>query len=221
MCRADMESFFAPSVTKILELVSDQLTAANKEMKYGRKINVRTNLNILKFVRVLLTSFKMIVLVGGFGDSQYLNDKMQMLCNANGGIRLLVPPHPQAAIVKGAALRGLGNTAPARRRCRRHYGFAFGMVFREGVDPARRAYVDDWDGTKRCSRRMDWRIEKGAYIDTETVVEVECQMNYRKGDPRITKEVLYSCTQERKPDYKDDWSKPSPSRELWLLADIT
>jgi hypothetical protein len=95
---------------------------------------------------------------------------------ANGGIKLLVPDHPyvarqykkvdadsadrQAAIVRGAAIRGLEGTAPRKKRCRRYYGVTHGSIFREGIDPEERAYIDRWDGVKRCSGKMTWLIQK-------------------------------------------------------------
>lgn len=38
-----------------------------------------------------LTLIQMIIVVGGFGDSQYLHDTLQEWCQKNGGIKLLCP----------------------------------------------------------------------------------------------------------------------------------
>lgn len=75
-------------------------------------------------------------------------------------IKLILPQPRQTAIVKGAALCGLGGLAPVRTRCRRHYGFTLGEVFREGIDSERHAYYDEFDGRKLCSGRMRWAISK-------------------------------------------------------------
>lgn len=99
-----MEEFFKPAIDKIKHLLQAQLKTANAEMPRGK--SVRT-----------------IVLCGGFGDSKYLHRQLKDWCRAHGNLRLICPPHPQAAIVKGAALRGLGEIKPSRRKCRRFYGY--------------------------------------------------------------------------------------------------
>jgi hypothetical protein len=67
-----MEGFFAPSVSNILELVSDQLENANKEMKGGKKISVsQPSSHASSFWCVNIP--QMVVLVGGYGDSEFLN----------------------------------------------------------------------------------------------------------------------------------------------------
>lgn len=70
----------------------------------------------------------------------------------------------QAAIVQGAALRGLEGTAPRKKRVRRHYGFRLAMGFREGIDPEHMAVVNRVDGIKRCHNRVNWVITKVCYF---------------------------------------------------------
>jgi hypothetical protein len=100
------------------------------------------------------------VLIGGFGDSDYLHSRLKAWCAANEDIQLLCPEHPQAAIVRGAALRGLEGIAPSQKCCRRSYGVGTLQLFREGIDPEQKAQWNKWDGTKRCHGRMDWLIAK-------------------------------------------------------------
>ncbi len=69
----------------------------------------------------------------------------------------------QAAVVRGAALRGLEGTAPRIKYVRRHYGIRVGEVFREGIDPEESAYTSVIDDTKRCGRRLRWLISKVSY----------------------------------------------------------
>lgn len=75
------------------------------------------------------------ILVGGFGDNKYLADALQAWCFENGNIKLLIPDHPQATVMKGATLRGLRGTKLNIRRCRYHYGITIYEPFREGIDP--------------------------------------------------------------------------------------
>ncbi len=72
----------------------------------------------------------------------------------------------QAAVVRGAALRGLEGTAPRIKYARRHYGIQLGMKFREGIDPEEDAYISLLDNTKRCAGRMKWLISKVGHQET-------------------------------------------------------
>lgn len=100
------------------------------------------------------------MLIGGFGDSDYLYSILKTWCAMSGDIQLLCPDNPQVAIVRGAVLRGIGGMAPSQKYCRRSYGVASLQMFREGIDPEGKAQWNKWDGTKRCFGRMDWLIGK-------------------------------------------------------------
>ncbi len=67
-------------------------------------------------------------------------------------------PPSQAAVVRGAAIRGLEGAIPGTLICRRHYGFKWGMRFREGIDDE--AYAYDHFGVKHCSGFMEWMVAK-------------------------------------------------------------
>ena len=68
-------------------------------------------------------------------------------------------PQSQAAVVRGAVLRGLEGTAPTIKQCRYHYGFDWNMEFRPGIDMEKNAYID-LSGKKYVSGVMDWFIKK-------------------------------------------------------------
>jgi hypothetical protein len=65
----------------------------------------------------------------------------------------------QAAIVKGAALRGLEGLKPSITIATRHYGWSVGIRFREGIDDEKNSYIDQFDNLKRCRGRMKWVID--------------------------------------------------------------
>ncbi|THV47569.1 hypothetical protein BGAL_0302g00120 [Botrytis galanthina] len=106
----DMEDLFDPVIAEITSLVGKQVKAA-KTAK-----NARIN---------------RIILVGGFGESPHLNKQLKKWCRQNGNITLMRPLHPQSAVVRGAALRGLEGIAPRVKQIRRHYGICLGKPFRE------------------------------------------------------------------------------------------
>lgn len=151
----------------------------------------------------------MIVLVGGFGDSRRLHDALKQLCADADGLRLICPPHPQAAIAKGAAFRGLSNITPSSRRCRRHYGFCVGRIFRPGVDPGHMGYKGIWSGDKYCRDRMNWQIAKGAVVEASTTIEFKFIDTYDGEGDKVHQMNLYSCSTESAPDYKHDMGKRS------------
>lgn len=66
----------------------------------------------------------------------------------------------QAAIVKGAALRGLEGIRPTNTIARYHYGWAWAEPFRDGIDNEEHSYIDDFSNMKMCSQRMHWPIKK-------------------------------------------------------------
>ncbi len=66
----------------------------------------------------------------------------------------------QAAVVRGAALRGLEGLAPRIKHARRHYGVSGDFRFRKNIDPENRSYRSDMDNKKYCTGRMEWLICK-------------------------------------------------------------
>ncbi|PYI16838.1 actin-like ATPase domain-containing protein [Aspergillus violaceofuscus CBS 115571] len=141
----DLHAMFNPVVDKVLSLVRQQIDDAKVEA--GKDVLNR------------------IILVGGFGDSEYLHQEMVKAFGSNGKITITVPNYAQAAIVQGAALRGLQGLQPTTRRCRRHYGFKLGMPFVKGVDDESDAYIDEWTGLKYTARSMKWMISKVSQHD--------------------------------------------------------
>jgi hypothetical protein len=65
----------------------------------------------------------------------------------------------QAAIVKGAALRGLEGLKPSITIATRHYGWSIAIRFREGIDDEKNSHFDNFDSSKRCLGRMEWVID--------------------------------------------------------------
>ncbi|GFF98153.1 heat shock 70 kDa protein 12A [Aspergillus udagawae] len=181
---ADLHSIFDPVIDKIVSLVRQQIADARKET--GKDIINR------------------IVLVGGFGDSEYLRKAIRSSFGSTGKITITVPDSPQAAIVQGAALRGLEGLQSTTKRCRRHYGFSWGNRFRAGIDSELNAYYDSYSGKKMVSGIMKWMIAKGTtytdhYTDTVTVYRTHYEdSTLRKFD------TFYACDQEEAPEREED-----------------
>jgi hypothetical protein len=64
----------------------------------------------------------------------------------------------QAAIVMGAALRGLIGIKPTSRTCRKHYGFQLDLPFDPSLDEEGDMYKEKFSGTKRARGTMVWPL---------------------------------------------------------------
>ncbi|KAK8212751.1 hypothetical protein IWZ01DRAFT_541403 [Phyllosticta capitalensis] len=180
----EMREFFAPVLRDISRLMDEQVDHAKS---LGNDID-------------------RVILVGGFGDSDFLVGYIKSWCRGQRPKRpkLLCPPQSQAAIVKGAALRGLEDLKPMSRIARRHYGFECAEAFREGIDPEHLSRIDDWSGEKYCDDRMTWGIHKGQTIDQDTETEVPVFLAVTgtlTGDQRIDRTTIYSCSHDDAPEY--------------------
>lgn len=68
--------------------------------------------------------------------------------------------HRQAAVVKGAAISGLGGIKPKSRRCRRYYGFQLDLPYDPSHDDARHKYVNQFNGKSYSRGTMIWKVKK-------------------------------------------------------------
>ncbi|EFR01012.1 hypothetical protein MGYG_04014 [Nannizzia gypsea CBS 118893] len=172
----DIRQLFDPVVNRIIGLVRKQIEDA-EDAESG--------------------IINRIILVGGFGDSEYLRKSME---TAFFGTTITVPDNPQTAIVKGAALRGLWGLQATTKRCRRHYGFDWSINFRDGIDNERDAYIHEFTGKKVVGGIMKWMIAKGEkYTENHTQVVEYAQTHY-SGSSMIKKFVLYSCDLKEAPE---------------------
>ncbi|KAF7896081.1 hypothetical protein EAF00_006096 [Botryotinia globosa] len=179
----DMEHLFDPVIAEITSLVGKQVKAAKtaKDAKINR-----------------------IILVGGFGESPHLNKQLKKWCRQNGNIILMRPLHPQSAVVRGAALRGLEGIAPRAKQLRRHYGICLGLPFREGIDSEEDSYIDPWNDEKMCGQRMRWLILKGTEITKDTSGITNLCHGYTPGMDLVFTCTLYACVAEDPPEYRND-----------------
>ncbi|OBT74407.1 hypothetical protein VF21_06831 [Pseudogymnoascus sp. 05NY08] len=180
----DMQSLFDPVIDEITSLVGQQVDEASKKRN---------------------ATIDRIILVGGFGESSYLNQALADWCRKNGGVSLVCPEHPQAAVVQGAALRGLEGIAPRVKRARYHYGFSISDDFREGIDPKDCAYFSSFDDKRKlCSDRMCWLISKGDEITKDTFITTDVCKVYSPGSKIVSQIQLYSCALAEAPEYSNN-----------------
>ncbi|KAL2864835.1 Hsp70 family protein [Aspergillus lucknowensis] len=183
----DLGFLFDPVVDKVLALVRQQIADANKEARRD--------------------AINRIVLVGGFGDSEYLRSAFRKEFGTDGKTAVTIPNNAQAAIVQGATLRGLEGLQAGSRPWCRHYGFQWALPFRKGIDNERDPYVDEFDNKKYCSGHMKWMVTKGQKSQKDFAYEVELSQTYSRrrqttsgGGQDLDYTVsLYSCDRAETP----------------------
>jgi actin-like ATPase involved in cell morphogenesis len=119
-----------------------------------------------------------IVLVGGFGQSNYMYNKMKAHFGAappppyseqppskaandiHEPIEVMHPMYAWTAVVRGAVIRGLEGSMVVSRRSRWHYGTSYATVFDETRHPVKDRYWSPLWERWMVSDRMQWHIAK-------------------------------------------------------------
>jgi hypothetical protein len=121
-----------------------------------------------------------IVLVGGFGQSDYLYRRLKSHftsaapppyserpthANANstqetGSIEVMQPVYAWTAVVRGAVLRGLEGNMVISRKSRMHYGTSYATVYDEDKHSVSERYWSPLWERWMVSDRMQWHIAK-------------------------------------------------------------
>ncbi|OAL50191.1 Hsp70 family protein-like protein [Pyrenochaeta sp. DS3sAY3a] len=159
-----------------------------------------------------------IVLVGGFGQSNYLYSRMKTHFNsappppyterpthavalsAPQSIEIFHPIHAWTAVVRGAALRGLEGNMVISRRSRWHYGTSYATVFDEAKHPISDRYWSPLWERWMVSDRMQWHIAKGAQVSESTPISFHYTRNFRPGQSLIVEDDLIACDADTAPD---------------------
>jgi hypothetical protein len=121
-----------------------------------------------------------IVLVGGFGQSEYLYKRlkghftsgapppyserpthaMARAIGENGSIEVMQPLYAWTAVVRGAVLRGLEGSMVISRKARMHYGTSYATVYDEEKHSVSERYWSPLWERWMVSDRMQWHIAK-------------------------------------------------------------
>ncbi|KAI1636075.1 hypothetical protein F4809DRAFT_663283 [Biscogniauxia mediterranea] len=179
---ADVHMFFEPDILRIIQLVKEQIALSN-------------------------VSIRSILLVGGFGSSTYLRERLELAINegreANQAIEILQPPDAWLAVVKGAVMRGVSQVQPENydvpiiraRTARKHYGYVFGIPFDEKIHASMKQlkYWDNMDGLWRV-QAMQWHIKRGEHVpeDKPFTQHYSIARPVLAGPPKSTSLVVYA-----------------------------
>ncbi|KAL8802967.1 MAG: hypothetical protein Q9182_003455 [Xanthomendoza sp. 2 TL-2023] len=135
--REEMRHLFNPTIQRIQDLVGAQIRAVSP-------------------VGVLL-------LVGGFGESEYLYQRIVAWASTS-QIRVLQPREASTAIVRGAVMKALEATGPSKteisRRSRRWYGVTVNTSFIEGRHLAEDRLQNIDTGQILARNQIRWFIKK-------------------------------------------------------------
>ncbi|KAG9068110.1 hypothetical protein KI688_011703 [Linnemannia hyalina] len=166
------ERVFDPVVKDVLDLIEHQLNQTHCEA---------------------------IFLVGGFGSSRYLFDRVTAKF-ATSGRQVRVPPRAELAVVRGAVTYGLHQGSIISRVARRWYGVDSAMDFVQGVDPEEKKTLSR-DGTTRCKDRFSVYIHPGQSVALgECVTKKYMTWCY----PRPLDCPLYVSDSAEEPRYVDE-----------------
>ncbi|KAG8163922.1 hypothetical protein KVR01_005840 [Diaporthe batatas] len=161
-----------------------------------------------------------IILVGGFGQSDYLYRRVKShftsaapppyserpthanaLSNAgdNTSIEVMQPVYAWTAVVRGAVLRGLEGNMVISRKARMHYGTSYATVFDEDKHSVSERYWSPLWERWMVSDRMQWHIAKGDAISPLTPIAFHYTRNFRPGQSLVVTDDLIACEADEPP----------------------
>lgn len=111
---SDLQVIFEPVVQQVIQLVKEQISAS-------------------------AVPIRAVLLVGGFGASNYLKERIRNSVGRN--IQVMQPPNAWLAVVHGAVMKGLAQSAPEKlttvkvqnRKARKHYGTHWHVLYDEKI----------------------------------------------------------------------------------------
>lgn len=160
-----------------------------------------------------------IVLVGGFGQSNYLYRRLKSHfssaapppyserpthANLNatqetGSIEVMQPVYAWTAVVRGAVLRGLEGNMVISRKSRMHYGTSYATVYDEEKHSVSERYWSPLWERWMVSDRMQWHIAKGEALSPLTPIAFHYTRNFRPGQSLIVTDDLIASDADEPP----------------------
>jgi molecular chaperone DnaK (HSP70) len=172
-----MISFFEPLVNKIINKVKELLEETKQKAGYYPKF---------------------IFLVGGFGESPYLRQKIKKEFETNELI-VLIPKRPLVSVVRGACMFGLNPFSITSRIAKKTYGISTLGIFDEKKHPLNKKVMID--GEAFCENIFDTFVLKDDSISVnQEIVKTYCPV---RGAQTIMKIILY-YTDKREVNYIDE-----------------
>lgn len=184
--RAEVHDIFEPIVTQVIDLISSQV------------------ISVLKSSHGPISA---ILLVGGFGSSEYLYRRI--LAWSSSKIPIIQPRNAWTAVVRGAIIRGLqGDVAAVQSRLSRRY---YGVVHDSAFDPTKHREDEKKWHDLRCEwvvrNRMQWYIHRGDVTTEAKKISFPFYRTIKAEDVKNGKHQLrtelWVCDDEIAPDKRD------------------
>ena len=141
---------------------------------------------------------KFIFLVGGFGESPYLRQKIKKEFESNELI-VLIPKRPLVSVVRGACMFGLNPFSITSRIAKKTYGISTLGIFDEKKHPSNKKVMID--GEAFCENIFDAFVLKDESVSVnQEIVKTYCPV---RGAQTIMKIILY-YTDKREVNYIDE-----------------
>lgn len=150
------------------------------------------------------------LVVGGFGSSEYLFQQIKLHVLPQFQTKVVRPMDSVAAIVKGAVTAGITERVITSRVARRHYLMATLQPFKEGHHPEQYR-VPSLDGKDRCKYTRQIFVQKGQRVKIGEPVKVSFFRQVAPGATLMYEDVLYACDEDVCPEYTKD---PRKSRSF-------
>ncbi|KAI0533997.1 hypothetical protein GGR58DRAFT_520826 [Xylaria digitata] len=206
------------------------LKAAELHMCYERDV-----LRIIQLVKEQITMcdkpVRSILLVGGFGASTYLRERIEQAISEDKSIQapiaILQPQNAWLAVARGAAMSGITQSKSENydipvvlsRTARKHYGYECGLRYNAIVHESMtsKIYWDALYGDWRV-RAMVWFIKRGEDVSEDFPFSKTYYYHWPVGTD------LYSSRKFRLNIYADEISQTAPierTRNVTLLCSLT
>lgn len=143
------------------------------------------------------------LVVGGFGASEYLFQQIKLHVPPQYQAKVVRPMDSVAAIVKGAVTAGITERVVTSRVARRHYLMATLQPFKEGHHPEQYR-IPSLDGKDRCKYTRQIFVQKGQRVKTGDPVKVSFFRQVAPGATLMYEDILYACDDDVCPEYIKD-----------------
>jgi len=181
----EMQSFFDPCVDQIIDLIQSQIQNVER----------------------LRNRVKNIFLVGGFGESEYLQEQLEFSMRLR-KIKLWRPDTSWTAVVRGAAIFGIEKldhkSLTIMKTCERNYGLIlnYGVAQHIGGGGNRGHYTDLVTNRIVAEGQLTWMIKKGDLLlsDTQKEVEEGFSLSFRETDNKVFTLPIYEYPDDDRPD---------------------
>ncbi|KAL7268268.1 hypothetical protein RUND412_009117 [Rhizina undulata] len=181
LSRATVKNIFDPVVDRIVDLVNEQIRNVRAK---GQKVSA-------------------ILLVGGFGSSEYLCKRLSNQLFPGGKVRVIQPPNAWTAITRGALIRGLDGSFVKDQIARRNYGVVVHQHYQEGRGWEK---YREWDSTEenwKVPNQMWWIAEKGMVLEEDKTVSLQLYRNVLANQSRVFTTDLRACNKDKRPSWND------------------